>query len=336
MNIKNYFVEDLNLYNKSTLRSLVVPVAIFAIFFLLIPFRIDERVDSHILYFSKRIFAGIILFSFFLRSEELFLDIDQKKDLDKITTILTWIVFIPTVLTVGATSVVILLIFSTVFKRLVYVIMIILSSVILFILGAKPKFVNSFPKVGQCILISNHCSTVDELFLPLIFWFRKWKVIFAFEVVRIPLVKFFAKTFVGIPVNRQDQNSKFIAALKIQRVINSGFDMMFYPEGRRLQVSSHENGKIMEEFVEDGAFELAIKNQLPIVPVITSWTFLFKPRSGQWWLSPRTIKIIYLDPIYPLKLSRAEIKDKDKLQLAVDELKTKARNLMVSKLEEAL
>ncbi len=335
MNIK-IFSEDIYVPNRATLRAQLLPVVIFAVFCLLIPDRIDNQTDSHILYFSKRIFVGIMLFSFFLRSEEFFLNIEHKKNLDKITTIITWIVFLSTVLTIGISSILLLLIFSLIFKRLVYIVMIILSSVTLFVLGAKPKFLNSFPKVGQCVLISNHGSTIDELFLALIFWFRKWKVVFDPTVVRIPLVTLFAKKFVGIPVDRKDKKSKTMAALKTQRAVNSGFDVMVYPEGRRLQVSSYEEGKIMEEFVEDGAFELAIKNQLPIVPVVTSWTFLFKPRSGQWWLSPRTIKIIYLDPIYPPKISREERKDKDKWDAAIEDLKSKSRNAMLQKLEETL
>lgn len=323
MHIKNFFVEELHVPNRATFRAQFLPVAIFAIFCLLIPFRIDNQTDSHILYFSKRIFVGIMSFSFFLRFEEFFLDINQKKDLDKITTIITWIVFVPTVVIVGATSVVILLIFSLVFKRLVYSVMIIISSTILFIFGAKPKFVNSFPKVGQCILVANHCSGTDDLFLPLIFWFRKWKVVFASEVVRIPLVHVFAERFVGIPVDRTNSKSRIKALMQTKRAIQKGFDIMIYPEGRRLRTSEYNNGKVMENFVDSGAFDLSIKNNLPIVPVVISWTFLFKPRSGQWWHSPRTIKIIYLDPVYPEGKS-------------IDELKEQVHKVMLSKLRETL
>ncbi len=333
MNIKMNLAEEFNIPNKATLRTLFIPIAMFAIFCLLIPFRLDSQTDSNILHFTKRIFAGVILFSFFLRSEEFFVDMEHKKNLDKFTTIITWIIFLSVVIVIGIPSIAALALLSLVYARSVYWIMIMLSSVSLFTFGAKPKFMNSFPKVGQCITIANHCSDIDDIFVPLIFWFRKWKVIFASEIIRIPLVRFFAN-IVGIPLNREDRKSRGGVALKTQRAINQGFDILIYPEGRRLQVKNESN--LMEEFVDDGAFEISIKNNLPIVPVVLSWTYLFKPRSGQWWNSPRTIRIIYLDPVYPPKMSKEEINDKDTLKIAVEKLKSQIRPAMISKLRETL
>lgn len=323
MKVKHTFFEDLHLPNKATVRTFLVALALLSIFCLLIPMRIDTRVDSHILYFSKRVFVGVILFSFFLRSEEFFIDINNKETLDKVTTVITWIIFIAVVIVIGIPLILLLAILSLVFKGFVYPIMVMLASSTLFIFGIKPKFVNSFPALDQCVLVANHCSTVDELFLPLIFWLRKWKVVFAFEVVRIPMVKFFAELFVGIPVDRKDSRSKIKAALQTQRAIKQGFNIMIFPEGRRLRTSEYEKGKLMEDFVDNGAFELSIKNNLPIVPAVISWTFLFKPRSGQWWYSPRTIKIIYLDPVYPDGKT-------------VEEMKLQVHNLMLATLKQSL
>jgi hypothetical protein len=58
--------------------------------------------------------------------------------------------------------------------------------------------------------------------------------------------------------------------------------------------------------------------------VVISWTFLFKPRSGQWWFSPRTIIIYYLDP---------EIKKKDE---DIEDFKNRVRQKMLEVLKSSI
>ena len=75
---------------------------------------------------------------------------------------------------------------------------------------------------------------------------------------------------------------------------------------------------------QPGAFHWSSKCNVPIMPVVVSWTFLFQPRSGQWWFSPRTITIHYLEP--------SKIKEGED----VGEFSARIRELMRNKLEEEL
>jgi len=61
---------------------------------------------------------------------------------------------------------------------------------------------------------------------------------------------------------------------------------------------------------------------VPIVPVVVSWTFLFKPRSGQWWFSPRTITIKFINSVIS--------KDGE----STTEYQERVRSLMLEKLIE--
>lgn len=148
--------------------------------------------------------------------------------------------------------------------------------------------------------------------------FRKWKVVFAPEIMRIPFVGYFLK-YVGIPLERTSINSKEEVKITLKSEISKGYSILIFPEGRRLRVEKKD--EYLSPF-NKGAFFLSQTSGVPIVPVVVSWTFLFKPRSGQWWFSPRTITIKFINSVIS--------KDGE----STTEYQERVRSLMLEKLIE--
>ena len=163
--------------------------------------------------------------------------------------------------------------------------------------------------------------TVDDVLNPIIMGRSPWKVIFAKEMKRILFVGSFLN-YIGIPVSRSEITSKIkVAKQVIDYLKEKKGNILVFPEGRRLLVEKKE--ELLMNF-QPGAFRWSIDCNVPILPVVVSWTFLFKPRSGQWWFSPRTIVINYLDPVYVLEGE------------TVESFSNRVRDMMLEKLKSGL
>jgi 1-acyl-sn-glycerol-3-phosphate acyltransferase len=151
--------------------------------------------------------------------------------------------------------------------------------------------------------------------------YKKWKVVFAKGEKRIPFVVTFLK-YIGIPFSREELRSKKETSDKVISYLKEqDGNILVFPEGRRLPVEKRED--LIMAF-HHGAFRWSYECDVPIIPVVVSWTFLFKPRSGQWWFSPRTITINYLDPV----LMREHE--------SIDDFSQRIRESMLIKLKEEL
>jgi 1-acyl-sn-glycerol-3-phosphate acyltransferase len=230
-----------------------------------------------------------MFFYLILRSKDFFL-FKPNKSFDKVTTVITWIISVPVFIFLGITG---SLFISLPIKNIIYKVMWTISIVVLFILGVRLDFDGEMPK-GQVIVIANHCSWIDDALNSIIMSWFKWKVVYAEEVTRIFLASFFLK-YIGVPINRTDEKSRKMVFRSIIVAIKEGYNILMYPEGRRLPTDKGEDQYLLP--FEDGAFALSKLTGKPIQPVIMSWTYLFKPRSGQWWYSPRTIRIYWLKPM---------------------------------------
>lgn len=274
------------------LSLVVIPIVALALLVVVLPyFTLGLYPRTTTLY----IYLGVMVFFSLLRSKEI-LFFKSHKNFDKVVTILIWIVSIPTFIVYGMLAIIIILVFPST----VYVVAYLLSIIIVFVFGIRLVVIGKFPK-GQYIVISNHCSTVDDILNPSFMGFRSWKVVYDPTIRRIPLVKYFLRHF-GIPVVRTNMESREEVKIVMDDEAKNDFSILVFPEGRRLRPDmAHE---YLEKF-QPGAFTLSIDNNIPILPVVVSWTYLFKPRKGQWWFSPRKIIVKILDPIFPIKNEKA-------------------------------
>jgi len=299
------------LSGKKMLLVAIIPIFVIAIFVIVIPYVIFHNS----LFVTPIIFISITSFIFFLRFKY-FWFLKNKKLFNQISTVIIWIIFILVI----PFLVLLALLTIFVYKKSTYFFVWILSVVTIFIFGIRIKIRGKIPK-EQFILIWNHCSNVDDVLNPIIMGRSPWKVIFAKEMKRILFVGSFLN-YIGIPVSRSEITSKIkVAKQVIDYLKEKKGNILVFPEGRRLLVEKKE--ELLMNF-QPGAFRWSIDCNVPILPVVVSWTFLFKPRSGQWWFSPRTIVINYLDPVYVLEGE------------TVESFSNRVRDMMLEKLKSGL
>lgn len=287
---------------------MLMPIFILGVLIIALPY---FTFGAYPFYTTCYVYFGVMAFLFFLRSRDYWF-FHAGKTFDKIVTILIWAISLPVFIIFGIFTLIVVI----VFPMLIYAFSMLIATVVVFMFGIRLKIPEKMPK-GQFIVTPNHCSTIDDVLNGIIMGMHKWKVIFAREVRRIPLVRLLLRR-VGIPFSRAEFLSRKDVSLKMKAVIDKGFNLLIFPEGKRLVVGKEH--EYLSSF-DDGAFRFSKATGIPILPVVVSWTFLFKPRSGQWWFSPCTIVIYYLEPI--------TIGENEE----ISEFKNRVRTVMLEKLK---
>lgn len=171
-----------------------------------------------------------------------------------------------------------------------------LCTILIFVSGVRVRIIGKRPpKNKQYVLVANHSSIWDEAGMTLAMGEEPYTIIFAEEIKRVPFIGGMLRK-AAIPVDRDDPNSRTIAADKAMEEVRNGKNYAAYAEGKRLRVEDFNKGIIMYKF-KLSAFKIACKFELDVYPVVFAFPYLYKPRSGQWWVSPREIKMICCDPI---------------------------------------
>lgn len=127
-------------------------------------------------------------------------------------------------------------------------------------------------KKASYMFVANHTSMTDIMLMlvisknPFVFVGKK-------ELAKIPLFGFFYKR-TCILVDRSSAKSRYAVFLRAQRRLKQGLSICIFPEG------GVPNESILLDKFKDGAFRMAINQQIPIVPITFfdnkkrfSWTF---------------------------------------------------------------
>lgn len=137
------------------------------------------------------------------------------------------------------------------------------SKFILIGMGFRWKILNKQPleKGKSYMFIANHTSMIDIMLMlvsvksnPFVFVGKK-------ELAKLPLFGFFYKR-TCILVDRNDPKSRQGVFIRAQRRLQSGLSICIFPEGK-----VPEEHIVLDEF-KDGAFRLAIKHRIPLVPFV--------------------------------------------------------------------
>jgi 1-acyl-sn-glycerol-3-phosphate acyltransferase len=146
-----------------------------------------------------------------------------------------------------------------------------------------------YNNVGPAIVICNHNSLIDvpvcTPFLP-----RANKTIAKKSFIYVPLFGWIYQ-FGAVIVDRKNDQSRRTSFEKMKRVLDSGLDMLIYPEGTRNKTSEP-----LKSFY-DGAFKLAIETQKPIIPVVLLNTKKILPAYPIMCFKPGKIQMDILAPI---------------------------------------
>ena len=164
----------------------------------------------------------------------------------------------------------------------------------------------NIPQEGACIMAANHIHALDPAVIELTNK-RAVRYMAKEELYKNPVLKWLAKIFGIFPVKR---NGKDIEAIKTSlRVLKSGEVLGIFPEGTR-------NGMAKGKKVKTGAVLIAMKANVPIIPVGISGTF--KPFCK--------IRVNYGKPIEYSKYKEEE-QDKDLAEKLTDEMMEKIVDL---------
>lgn len=272
---------------KAKMESFILPFTALFLLIVGVPFLIKY----HSVYTTQYVFISIIgFFVFFIRIISL-LNL-HIKSIDILLTIPIIIISSTSLIIFGTLSSLIVLIYPKSLYKVSYW----LALISLFTLGVTLNFKGQPPpKNTHFIVVANHTSFIDELLIVIAMMGFPWTIIFAEEIKRIP---FFGKMLrdYSISVDRNDQGSKVVAGKRIIGAIHLKKNIALFPEEKRMRPNDFEKGIVLYPF-KIGAFYLACKYNLPIYPVLFVFPYYYKRRSGQWWVSPRTITIVNMEPV---------------------------------------
>ena len=156
-------------------------------------------------------------------------------------------------------------------------------------------------KRGCYVFVANHFSYLDIVVVSAVI-----KNYFAFvgksDVKNIPLLGYmFAK--LHVQVNRADPDSRSKSLQKSFELLEGGRSIMLYPEGG---IKAKNPPQMFEPF-KDGAFLMAIKYQLPIVPISQLNNHKRLADKRQIRLIPGKVRVVVHEPISTIGLSQDDI-----------------------------
>jgi 1-acyl-sn-glycerol-3-phosphate acyltransferase len=147
------------------------------------------------------------------------------------------------------------------------------------------------------VVVCNHQSMADIPLISNLPWEMKWlgKV----ELFNLPVLGWLMRLSGDISVDRQNPRSGALALIRAQHILQQKCSVMIFPEGTRTL-----DGR-MRQFT-DGAFHLAIKAKVPILPLVIEGSRDCIPKNSWKFGKPSDI---YLKVLPPVETSSLTIKD---------------------------
>ncbi|MEY4456766.1 MAG: hypothetical protein RLY15_1030 [Bacteroidota bacterium] len=174
----------------------------------------------------------------------------------------------------------------------------------LFLSGCRFKVTGKevFDTTTNAVIVCNHNSLID---IPVSFPFlpRANKTIAKKSFSKIPIFGLIY-TFGTVLVDRRDERSRKQSVDDMKKVLETGLDMLIYPEGTR-----NRTNEPLKSF-HNGAFKLAIDTNKPIIPVVLLNTKKILPAKPAMYFTPGKIQMDILPAIYPEGHSIDSLKNK--------------------------
>jgi len=193
-------------------------------------------------------------------------------------------------------------------------------------LGVAMTRVNPFWRIGidgvsvenprrPYVVVSNHQSMADIPILSRLPWEMKW--VAKRELFSLPFVGWMLRLAGDIPIDRKDRGSGARALIAAEKVLENKCSVMLFPEGTR-----SVDGRV-RQFAE-GAFYLAIKARVPILPVAVEGSHGCLPKHSLLFGDPASVHVRILPPV---DTSRYELPQ-------AGELRNHVRSLIIQQIAE--
>lgn len=147
------------------------------------------------------------------------------------------------------------------------------------------------------VVVSNHQSHADIPIISRLPWEMKW--VAKAELFKIPVAGWMMRLAGDIPVDRGNKRSRANVLIKAREYLQQKCSVMFFPEGTRSR-----DGRMLP--FTDGAFRIAIKEQVPILPLVIEGTQNALPKNTWKFGKPSTIRLKVLNPIETIGLKATD------------------------------
>lgn len=147
------------------------------------------------------------------------------------------------------------------------------------------------------VAVSNHESMADIFLISHLPWEMKW--LSKEAVFRIPVMGWMMRMAGDVPIRRTNRSSRFEAIEQCRDRLNRRVSVMIFPEGTR-----SKTGELLP--FKDGAFRLAIEEQLPILPMAVAGTRK-AVRKGSLAIGKARAEVRVLEPIPTTGLTLADV-----------------------------
>jgi 1-acyl-sn-glycerol-3-phosphate acyltransferase len=139
------------------------------------------------------------------------------------------------------------------------------------------------------VAVSNHFSQADPPIIARVPWEMKW--VAKAELFRLPIAGWLLRLSGDISVDRSDKRSRAQVLDTAASYLARKCSVMFFPEGTRSR-----DGRVRQ--FSDGAFRLAIKEGVPVLPIAIDGTHRALPKNSIWF-DPDVdqIRVKVLDPV---------------------------------------
>jgi 1-acyl-sn-glycerol-3-phosphate acyltransferase len=138
------------------------------------------------------------------------------------------------------------------------------------------------------VMVSNHLSLLDILVLFRLFRHFKW--VSKIENFQVPCIGWNMSMNGYVKLRRGDRSSVVQMMQDCDRLLAQGNSIMMFPEGTRSPTGRMRSFK-------PGAFELALRNRLPILPIVIEGTANALPKRGFVLRGRHPLRLSVLEPI---------------------------------------
>lgn len=187
-------------------------------------------------------------------------------------------------------------------------------------LGARLvfRFTGAWPAItgmqhlpdGASIVVANHASYLDGILLTAVLP-HQYQFVIKREITDVPGVHFFLRRIGAHFVERFDARKGANDARKIMQTALQGGSLAFFPEG----TFRREPG--LRRF-QKGAFAIAARHQLPVVPLVIRGTRSMLPAQS-WLPKPAALEVLIQLPLEPEATTNPlSARDQSRLQILAE------------------
>jgi len=150
------------------------------------------------------------------------------------------------------------------------------------------------------VIVCNHLSQADIPLISNLPWEMKW--IAKKELFNVPVIGWMMKMAGDISVNRKAINRHKVTLERAKFYLNNRCSVIFFPEGTRSR-----SGKLNKFSI--GAFDLAIREQIPILPLVVDGTQNCLPKKSWKFGEAPQIRLKVLPPIDTKGMTRENLRE---------------------------